>query len=89
FLSTLGIPETNEVWIRVVGVLALVIGFYYHRSALLNSTEFFKLTVLARTFVFVSFILFAVFKMASSMLIGVGLIDFIGAMWTWMALKKT
>ena len=33
FLSTLGLPETHEVWIRVVGVLAMVIGFYYHRSA--------------------------------------------------------
>ena len=32
FLSTLGLPETNEVWIRVVGILALAIGFYYHQT---------------------------------------------------------
>ena len=87
FLSTLGLPETHEVWIRVVGVLAMVIGFYYHRSAVKNNKEFFKLTVTARTFVFVSFILFVIFKMVPTILILIGLIDFLGAMWTRTALK--
>jgi hypothetical protein len=31
-LGTLGIPEINEVWIRALGVLAGLIGFYFHRT---------------------------------------------------------
>jgi hypothetical protein len=38
--------------------------------------------------VLIAFILFAVLKMASSMLVGFGVIDFAGAMWTMMALRK-
>ncbi|MBK6391373.1 MAG: hypothetical protein KA109_09665 [Saprospiraceae bacterium] len=88
FLSMLGLPETNEVWIRVVGILALAIGFYYHQTAIQNNTAFFKLTVIVRSLVLVAFVLLVLLKLASPILIGIGLIDFIGAMWTRMALKK-
>lgn len=33
-----GIPPTNEVWIRVAGVLALILGFYYLQPALRRSS---------------------------------------------------
>ena len=42
FLSILGLPETNEAWIRIVGILTLVIGFYYHGTSLLNHRAYFK-----------------------------------------------
>jgi hypothetical protein len=87
FLSTLGIPETNEVWIRVLGVLVALIGFYYHQSGAKNISAFIPLTIPTRITVFIAFIVFVLLKMASPILIGIGGIDLAGAIWTFMALK--
>lgn len=88
FLTTLQMPETNEVWIRVVGLLAFVIGFYYNRAGATNLQSFFGLTIPARVIVFISFVLFALMKWVSPIIIGIGVIDLAGALWTWMAMKK-
>lgn len=87
-LSTLHIPETNEVWIRVVGVLAFCLGYYYHRMGLINHHPFFLLTVHARVLVCIAFGAFVLLKYVSPMLAGFGLIDLAGAMWTYLAMKK-
>lgn len=88
FLKTLQLPETNEVWIRILGVVAFGLGYYYHRMAVQNMTAFFKLTVHARIFVFLCFIAFVLLKYTSPILIGIGAIDLLGAIWTMTALKK-
>ena len=87
-LSTLQLPNTNEVWIRVVGVLALCIGYYYHRAGAGNIQAFFKHTIPTRIFVFLSFTAFVLLNYISPMLILFGAVDFAGAVWTWWALKK-
>jgi hypothetical protein len=88
FLRTAQMPETNEVWIRVVGVLTVCIGFYYHQSGVKNISAFFPLTIVARCFVLVAFIALVALKFVSPMLIGFGVIDLLGAAWTYTALKK-
>jgi len=80
-LTTLKLPETNEVWIRVVGVLAFAIGYYYHRAGAGNISAFFKHTIPTRGFVFLAFFSFA-------LIILFGAVDLLGAAWTWVALKK-
>ncbi len=87
-LTTLQLPNTNEVWIRVVGVLALCIGYYYHRAGAGNIHAFFKHTIPTRIFVFLSFTAFVLLNYVSPMLILFGAVDFAGALWTWWALKK-
>jgi hypothetical protein len=87
-LTTLQLPNTNEVWIRVVGVLALCIGYYYHRAGAGNIQAFFKHTIPTRIFVFLSFTAFVLLNYVSPMLILFGAADFAGAIWTWWALKK-
>jgi len=87
-LSLVQIPETQEVWIRVVGVLALCIGFYYHMCGSKNDLYFVKLTVPVRVFVCICFVIFVLLKLVSPMLIGFGVIDLIGAIWTWSALRE-
>lgn len=87
-LRLMGIPETTEVWIRVLGILVGIIGFYYHRSGVTNNRAFFPLTVPARAIVLVSFIAFAALQMVSPMLILFGVVDLLGALWTWRALKQ-
>ena len=87
-LTTLKLPETNEVWIRVVGVLALAIGYYYHRAGAGNIYAFFKRTIPTRGFVFLTFFSFALLEYVSPMLILFGAVDLLGAAWTWIALKN-
>jgi hypothetical protein len=87
-LSTLQIPETNEVWIRVVGVLAFAIGYYYHRAGAGNIRSFFIHTVTIRCFVFIAFCVFVLQQYVSPMLILFGAADVAGAIWTWVALRN-
>lgn len=87
-LGTLQIPSTNEVWIRVAGVLALCIGYYYHRAGAGNIQAFFKHTIPTRIFVFIAFCAFALLNYVSPLLILFGIVDLAGAGWTWFALKK-
>lgn len=87
-LTTLQLPATNEVWIRVVGVLVFCIGYYYHRAGAGNIHAFLKHTIPTRVFVFLAFSTFVLLKYVSPVLIVFGAVDFAGAVWTWMALKK-
>lgn len=87
-LTTVGMPATNEVWIRVVGLLALCIAYYYHQMSRHNYQQFFKYTVHARITVCIVFIIFVLLKYVSPVLAGFGIIDLIGAAWTWSALRK-
>ncbi|MBK7432974.1 MAG: hypothetical protein IPI66_03120 [Chitinophagaceae bacterium] len=87
-LKTFQLPETNEVWIRVTGVLALAIGYYYHRMGAANYAKFYVYTVHMRVLVCCAFIAFVLLKYISPSIIGFGAADLAGAIWTWMALKK-
>jgi hypothetical protein len=87
-LSTLQLPETNEVWIRVVGVLVFCIGYYYHRAGAGNIRAFFKHTIPTRGFVFLAFTGFVLLDYVSPVLIVFGAADLAGAVWTWMALRS-
>ena len=60
FLSTLGLPETTEVWIRVLGVIVVLLGFYYHQTGAKNISAFFPLTIPTRITVFIAFIVFVI-----------------------------
>jgi hypothetical protein len=87
-LGIVQLAETNEVWIRVVGVLACCLGYYYHRSGAVNDIAFCRLTVPTRVFVFLSFLTFALLKYVEPIIVGFGVIDLLGALWTWLSLKK-
>lgn len=88
FLKTIQLPQTNEVWIRVAGILVLCIAYYYHRNGAANNKQMFMLTVHARVFVFLAFTVLVLMKLAPPVLVGFGLVDLLGALWTWRALKK-
>lgn len=87
-LNISGIPETNEVWIRVVGMLSLVLAFYYTQAARAGLTSFFRWTVLVRSSVILFFGAFVLMKWAPPVLILFGAIDLLGALWTRWALGK-
>lgn len=81
-------PQTTEVWIRVVGLLVFNIGIYYIYAAKCEATEFFRASVFTRALVLVGFGVFALAGLAKPMLVAFGLVDFLGGLWTWRALKS-
>ena len=87
-LGVFRFPATAEVWIRVVGVLALCLAFYYIQAARRGIGEFFRWTVSARCLVFVSFVVFVVLRLADPALALFGAVDLSGAIWTALALRQ-
>lgn len=88
-LPLFGFPITNEVFVRVAGMLLLLLAFYYIQTARKELTDFFPLTVYARASVIVFFIIFVALGFTKPMLILFGVIDLLGAIWTWLALRSS
>ena len=86
-LSLSFMPNTTEVWIRVVGVLVFNIGIYYLYAAKCEATAFFRASIYSRTFVLVAFAAFWLLGLAKPMLVLFGAVDFAGGLWTRSALK--
>ena len=87
-LRAFGAPPTDEVWIRVNGMLVLCLSFYYVRAARGELTSFIRWTVWARVAVIFYFAAFVLLVSAPKALLLFGLIDLLAAVWTWLALEK-
>ena len=81
-------PETDEVWIRVVGALSAVLAYYYLMASGSNMIEFLRWTTQARLFVFASFLVFVQAGLAPPVLIVFGIADGAAAPWTASCLKR-
>ena len=86
-LAIFRIAPTADVWIRVVGVTAFMIGVYVWVAAKHDIKPFLEASVYTRTAVCVLFAAFVVLELASPMLILFGLVDLAGGVWTWFALR--
>ena len=88
-LALFGFSTTNEPWIRVVGLLVLILAYYYVQAARSEMQPFFRWTVHARPLVVVCFIVFVALGLAQPMLIVFGVVDLLGAIWTGLALRSS
>jgi hypothetical protein len=88
-LPLFGFRETGEVWIRVVGFLALILAFYYIQAARNELTGFFQWSLYCRPSFFVFSIVVVVLGLAQPMLILFGVIDLLGAIWTGLDLRRS
>ena len=86
-LGIFGIPATDEVWPHVVGAIALVLAFYYISAARADLSAFAQWTVPARIGVFLSFTAFVIAGLVGPIMIMLGSVDLLGALWTRWALK--
>ena len=81
-LAPLGLPVPNEIWIRVLGVLAVVVGYYYWACGTVGAVEFFRVSVRGRI-LFASLCLVLVLAFSAPVqLLLFGLVDLLGAAWT-------
>lgn len=86
-LGIFGIPATDEVWPHVVGAIALVLAFYYISAGRADLRSFAQWTVPARIGVFLSFTAFVFAGLVGPIMIMLGSVDLLGALWTRWALK--
>ena len=87
-LAVFRIAPTTEPWIRILGVVVMVIGMLDVACARAEQAGFFRATVYTRLFVLLAFVAFAALGIAPASLILFGLIDAAGAMWTYMSLRS-
>ncbi|WP_421828633.1 hypothetical protein [Larkinella sp.] len=88
FTKIAQLPDAHEPYIRVVGVLAFILGLYYYQAAKNDLTPLLKVTVLGRSIYFVAAVGFVFFSIAPPVFIAFGFIDLLGALWTGRVLKQ-
>jgi hypothetical protein len=86
-LTFFGIPESQEVWIRVVGVPVLIIGYLDLMASGNDLRVFFLWSVQARLAVPIFLGAFVALGFASPVLLLFGAIDVAGAIWTAACLR--
>lgn len=86
-LAPLGVPEAREVWLRMLGALAIVVGYYYIACAAGNARAFFAASVKGRFLFFALGVGLIVLANAPWQVVLFGLVDLAGALWTHLALK--
>ena len=86
-LGLFGLARTTEHWIRVMGWLVLLVGYYYIQAGRHDLRQFLPWTVVARVSVFLAFAAFVLLGWAPAQLLIFGVVDLVGAVWTYLALR--
>jgi len=88
-LGLFSLPSATDVWIRVVGMLLFLLGVYYILAARKEMTDFFQWTVYVRASVVFFLIAFVLLGFVKPILILIGVVDLLGAIWTGLALRAS
>lgn len=86
-LSLFGIAAAIEIWVRVVGALAVVLGSYYWACGAAGATAFFRATLVGRPLFCALCLGLVAFAGAPWQLLLFGVVDLLGAAWTASALR--
>jgi hypothetical protein len=87
-LRLFGMPDAQDVWIRVVGMLVVLLSFYYSSAAKAELSAFFQWTVYARASVIIFFAAFVLSGLAPAILLLFGVVDLAAAGWTQLSLNS-
>ena len=87
-LTLVNLPPTQEVWIRLAGMLLLILAFYYLMAARTETKAFYEWTIYARLGSVVFLLGFVLTGLISSLALLFWLGDLAGALWTLFALRK-
>ena len=81
------LSPTEEPWIRIMGVLAICLGYIYLRAGLGDVRACFEWTIHTRVALLCLFIALVFAGLAPWQLILFGIVDFLGAVWTWWTMR--
>jgi hypothetical protein len=88
FLGVCGIAPTSEVWIRLAGILLMALSVYYVVAAKHQLAVIFKVTSCIRATIIFFFGAFVYLQIMEPVMLLFGAIDFAGAAWTYLSMKK-
>lgn len=86
-LGLFGIAPATEVWIRVVGALALIVGYYYWACGRAGALVFFRASIVGRLGFCAACVALILLVQAPVQLLMFAAIDLAGALWTGWALR--
>jgi hypothetical protein len=86
-LNLFGLTAGDDIWIRFVGMLASIIGFYYVQVARVGLDQFIYWTVAGRYYASVLMVLFVVLGKVGLGMLLFAAVDAVAATWTWLALR--
>lgn len=86
-LGVFGAPEAKDGYIRLLGALAIVLGYYYWACGAANQWAFFKASVPGRVAFFVLGLALYLTGQLHWSIVLFGVVDLLGAAWTWRALS--
>jgi hypothetical protein len=87
-LGLFGFAPTGEIWIRVLGALALILGYYYWACGTVNDKAFFKATIPGRLAFCALCVALVAAASAPVPLLAFGVAEVLGAAWTYLALRS-
>ncbi|NWG17040.1 MAG: hypothetical protein HXY41_10425 [Chloroflexi bacterium] len=88
WLPLYGLPKAADVWVRVVGMLLVLLAFYYVQAARHEMMLFIRWTVYTRASVILFLGVFVLLGLAEPPVLLVGVIDLSGAIWTGIELRR-
>lgn len=86
-LKLFGLTAGDDVWIRFVGMLASIIGYYYIQAARSALDKFVPWTVIGRYYAAAFMVLLVVMGKVGPSLLIFAAIDIAGATWTWLGVR--
>lgn len=86
--NAFGLSVGHDFWMRVVGLLASIIGAYYILAARAGMEGFYLWTVPARYYAAAFLLLMFVLGKIESGVLLLAAVDAAGATWTWIALRS-
>lgn len=87
-LGLFGIESTNEIWIRVLGMLVLALSFYYYAMYKNGGKEVIRATVQGRLFFCAGLVTFVILGMVKPVLLGFAIAETGLALWTLSEIRK-
>ena len=86
-ITLFGLPKTHDVWIRVVGMLLVLLAYYDIQAARKELVDFLRWSVVARATVIAFFAGFVIAGLVKPILLLFGGVDLAAAVWTHFALR--
>ncbi len=87
-LGMFGFPPTHEIWIRVLGMLVVILPIYYVAMARYGNKQVVGATVTGRVIFCAGLVAFVLLNMAKPALILFAVAETALAAWTWWELRN-